>query len=63
MSHFKQLPEFEREFLKLSKKYPSLPEDLKKFERLLGLNPVGFGSNFITIHYSEEIKIINNNIE
>jgi hypothetical protein len=31
MSHFKKLPEFEKELVKLSKKYRSLAEDIKKF--------------------------------
>jgi len=58
MSHFKRLPEFEKEFLKLSKKYPSLADDLKKLERLITLNPVGLGTNFVTIHHSDEVKIV-----
>lgn len=58
MSHFSQLHEFEKEFSKLSKKYQSLGEDLKKFEKLLILNPVGFGVNFVTIHHAEEVRIV-----
>lgn len=58
MSNFDALPEFEKEFSKLSKKYPSLPDDLKKLERLIALNPVGMGTNFVTIHHSEEAKIV-----
>ena len=55
MNHFKSLPEFEREFKKLSKKYPSLSEDFERFERILNFNPVGIGSNFVIIHDSPEI--------
>jgi len=58
MSHFSQLPEFEKEFSKLSKKYPSLAEDLKKFEKILAVNPVGFGLNFVTMHHTEELRIV-----
>lgn len=58
MNHFNQLPEFEKEFSKLSKKYQSLPEDLKKLEKLIGINPVGMGTNFVTIHHSSKVKII-----
>lgn len=58
MSHFNQSLEFEKEFSKLSKKYPSLDEDLKKFEKLLAVNPVGFGVNFVTIHHAEEVRIV-----
>ncbi len=58
MSHFNKLPEFEKEFLKLSKKYPSLLEDLKKLEKLIEINPVGLGINFITIHHSQELRVV-----
>lgn len=58
MSHFDQLPEFSREFKKLSKKYASLPEDLKKLERLITIHPVGFGTNFATLHQTSVVKIV-----
>lgn len=58
MSHFDKLPEFEKEFSKLSKKYPSLAEDLKKFEKLVTMNATGFGVNFVTIHHSEKVKLV-----
>mgnify|MGYP001561288858 FL=1 len=58
MSHFKQLPEFEKEFLRLSKRYRSLSEDIKKFERFILENPTGLGKNFTIIHSREDIKII-----
>jgi|SRR3989344_6142853 len=58
MSRFNRLPEFEKEFSKLSKKYPSLPVDLKKLERLIALKPVGFGTNFVTIHHGSTVKIV-----
>ena len=58
MNHFSQLPEFEKEFLKLSQKYRSLPKDLEKFKRFVEAKPTGFGKNFIIIHDSPEVKII-----
>jgi hypothetical protein len=58
MSHFEQLPEFEKEFSKLSKKYRSLSEDLKKLERLLSLDPVGLGVNFVTLHQAPNVRIV-----
>lgn len=58
MNHFNQLIEFEKEFSKLSKKFHSLPEDLKKLERLIILNPIGIGTNFVTIHHSPKVKIV-----
>ena len=58
MSHFNALPEFEREFKKLSKKYPSLGEDLKNLEVVLCNYPTGIGNNFIVTHFDTSIKII-----
>ncbi len=58
MSHFKQLPEFSKEFLRLLKKYRSLEEDIKIFERFVAANPTGLGKNFTIIHSSEEVKIV-----
>lgn len=59
MSHFKRLPEFEKEFFKLAKKYSSLPEDIEKLERLLStIGPVGLGINFVTIHNGKNIQIV-----
>jgi len=58
MSHFNQLAKFEKEFSKLSKKYSSLIEDLKKFEKLIEINPTGIGKNFAIIYNFENIKVI-----
>lgn len=58
MSHFNQLPEFEKELKRLEKKYPSLSDDLKRFEGIIELNPVGIGTNFVTVHHSSNLKIV-----
>lgn len=58
MSHFSKLPEFEKELERLEKKYPSLSGDLERFEKIIGLNPVGIGTNFITMHHSPNVKIV-----
>ena len=58
MSHFNRLQEFEKELEKLGKKYSSLYDDLKKFERLIEVNSTGLGKNFIIIHNSKDVKII-----
>lgn len=58
MSQFNRLPEFEKELTKLSKKYPSLGDDLKKLERLVEINPTGMGTNFVVIHQAEAVKIV-----
>ncbi len=58
MNHFSQLPEFEKEFFKLSQKYRSLPEDLERFKQLAEAKPIGLGKNFTIIHDSPKAKII-----
>ncbi len=58
MSHFSQLPEFEKEFTKLSKRYRSLAEDIKLFESFITKNPTGLGKNFTIIHCADNVKIV-----
>ncbi len=58
MSHFNQLPEFSKEFLKLAKRYRSLGADLEIFQRFISENPTGQGKNFTIIHSSPEVKIV-----
>ncbi len=58
MNHFSRLPEFEKEFSRLTQKYPSLESDLQIFERLLLQAPTGIGTNFTIIHSAPEIKIV-----
>ncbi len=58
MRQFKQLPKFGKEFSKLSKKFQSLPEDLKKFEKLIEISPTGIGKNFTIIHSSTKMKLV-----
>ena len=58
MSHFEQLPEFQKEFKRLSKKYRSLQKDLDDLEDVLKTLPTGSGKNFTIIHSSSTVKII-----
>jgi len=58
MNHFNALPEFEKEFKRLSKKYPSLRKDLDDLEKVLRIFPTGTGKNFAIIHHSETVKIV-----
>jgi hypothetical protein len=52
------LPEFEKEYKRLENKYPSLSDDILKFEKLLCNYPTGIGKNFDIIHSSDKVKII-----
>ncbi len=58
MSHFEQLPEFERELKRLSKKYQSLQQDLKDLEDVLRTLPTGSGKNFTILHFSEKVTLV-----
>lgn len=58
MNHSNCLPEFEKEFNKLFRRYRSLPEDLKSFEKVIFTMPTGFGKNFTIIYSSEKLKIV-----
>ncbi len=58
MSHFNQLPEFQKELKRLGSKYPSLCDDLKNFEILISEYPTGIGKNFEIVHSSEIVKIV-----
>ncbi len=58
MNHSSYLPEFKRELKILLKKYKSLNEDLKSFEKVVFTMPTGFGKNFTIIHSNENIKIV-----
>lgn len=58
MMKFKELPEFEKEFKKLRKKYKSLPSDLKLFKEVLTKIPLGNSKHFSTISKNEDLYII-----
>lgn len=58
MNHFNKLPEFEKEFSKLSKKYRSLQEDLNKFEKFIKTKPTGLGKNFTIIYDGSDVKVV-----
>jgi len=58
MNTFFQLPEYEKELKKLSKKYPSLVSDIEDIKPILLECPTGIGKNFTIIKIVENIKII-----
>jgi len=58
MSRFLQLPEFEKELKKLSKKYPTLIHDIEDIKPVLLSNATGIGKNFTIIGTSEEATIV-----
>src|SRR3989344_3359113 len=58
MTNFIQLPEFEREFVRLSKKYPSLLSDIEDVKVIILSQPCGVGKNFTIIYSSNNVKIV-----
>jgi hypothetical protein len=58
MNHSNYLPEFKKELEQLLKKYRSLNEDLKTFEKVIFAIPAGSGKNFTIIHSDKSLKII-----
>lgn len=58
MNHFDRLPEFEKELKRLGTKYPSLYDDLEKFQEVVASYPTGIGKNFSIIHFADKLKIM-----
>lgn len=55
---FSEIPEFSKEFRRLSKKYRSLTDDLNEFKKIITYNPLGNGKHFNVITQQEDIVII-----
>ena len=55
---FYQLPEFEKELKKLSKKYPTLPSDIEDIKPILLEIKTGIGKNFTIIATVESVQIV-----
>lgn len=58
MSLFYQLPEFERELKKLSKKYPTLISDIEDVKQVILTVPTGIGKNFTIIAIDGDVTIV-----
>ncbi len=58
MINYRELSSFAKEFKQLSRKYKSLPEDLKVFKRILAVIPTGNTKHFNSINKNELCEII-----
>lgn len=58
MPEFHQLPEYQKELKKLSKKYPSVSNDIEDIKQVLLASPTGIGKNFTIISSEKDIKIV-----
>jgi len=56
--NFNELPEFSKEFKRLSKKYRSLADDLIEFKRIISIVPLGNSKHFNVITKTERCAII-----
>jgi len=56
--NFNCLPEFQKEFKHLSKKYKSLSEDLQEFCNVVSVVPFGTSKHFMVITQTETVAII-----
>ena len=55
---FEEVSIFKKEFKKLKKKYKSLSEDLKEFQKVLSVSPLGNTKHFVIIHQISVLYII-----
>ncbi len=55
---FDRLPELQKEFKRLAKKYKSLPEDLQEFCNVLSTVPLGTGKHFAVVAQANNIYIV-----
>jgi DNA topoisomerase VI subunit B len=58
MSEFYQLPEFEKELKRLSKKYPTLPSDIEDIKPIILESRTGIGKNFTIITSTEDVDVV-----
>lgn len=58
MMNFDELPEFQKELKRLSKKYKSLPEDLQEFCKVVSVVPLGNSKHFNVIIQTELFYIV-----
>jgi len=58
MKNFDLLPEFEKNYKQLFKKYGTLRDDLEKFKEILLKYPTGVGKNFTIINSEQTCKIV-----
>lgn len=55
---FSALPEFTKEFQRLTKKYRSLPDDLEEFKRVISAQPLGNSKHFNVITKSGDVFVL-----
>lgn len=56
--NFRNTPEFQKDFKKLSKKFRSLDGDLAEFKKVLNESPLGIGKHFNVITKTDSVYIV-----
>jgi len=56
--NFNELPEFQKDFKRLGKKYKSLPDDLQQFRNVVSVIPLGNSKHFNIITQTETFYIL-----
>ncbi len=57
-TNYNELPKFSKEFKRFSKKYRSLPDDLKEFKRVVDAAPLGNSKHFNVITQNEKCAVV-----
>ncbi|SRR3989339_436798 len=58
MKSFNLLPEFEKDFKRLFKKYRTLRDDFEKFKKILVNYPTGVGTNFVIVNSGSAHRVV-----
>ncbi|MFH1946784.1 MAG: hypothetical protein ABIJ23_01340 [Candidatus Magasanikbacteria bacterium] len=58
MNRFDYSPQFKKDLKRLTKKYNSLPKDLRRLEIFLEQYPNGIGASFAVLHHRPSVCII-----
>ena len=56
--NFDELPEFQKEYKRLARKYRSLSEDLKEFRKVVSVIPLGNSKHFAVIEQNDVLRIV-----
>ncbi len=55
---FDEQPDFSKEFVRLTRKYRSLPDDIEEFKKVLIARPLGAGKHFNVITKTEAVIVV-----
>ena len=56
--NFDELPEFQKECKRLTRKYRSLPEDLQEFRKIVSVIPLGNSKHFAVLEQNDVLHIV-----